>query len=82
MERCVINMNCMAVAFGGTAKQRKEMAQTLLGQDDSSAFNPEDFESIMAMGFLASTPAPDNGADNSIKEWAKAELAANPIQVK
>lgn len=72
-EKLVMLMNCMAVAYGGSAKDRRKMAAILLGE--KSDFDPAAFESIMAGQFLA-TPVEDAEKD-AIKEWAASEFDAN-----
>lgn len=73
-EKLVMLMNCMAVAQGGTAKDRKKMADIILGYDNTD-FNVEEFESIMSGQFLASTE--DTDTKTAIKEWANAEFDVN-----
>jgi hypothetical protein len=71
-ERLVILMNLMAVAYGGTAKNRKEMAEALLGI--SNEFDPDKFESMMA-NIFANT---DNKEEkDSTKAWALKEFNAD-----
>ncbi len=70
-EKLVMLMNCMAVAYGGTAKQRKQMANVLLGI--SNDFNIDEFESMMASQFLA-TPEEETEESKDIKAWAADEF--------
>lgn len=68
-EKTVLMMNCMAVAFGGTAKDRKKMADVLLGGSVSD-FDPDEFESIFAN---LATPV-DTEKQSEIKQWAAGEF--------
>lgn len=73
-ERLVMLMNVMAVAFGGTAKSRRELTDTLLGL--KAEFDPDAFDSIFS--HLA-TPvgSPDGEVDENkaaILEWAATEF--------
>lgn len=70
LEKLVLNMNAMAVAFGGTAKQRKEMAQTLLNEG-TPEFDSEGFDALF--GNLATAVPPDDPT----AQWAKAEIEAD-----
>jgi hypothetical protein len=73
-EKLVMLMNCMAVAYGGTAKDRRKMAAILLGST-TEAFNVDEFESAMVSQFLA-TPV-ETEEQQEAKEWALAEFDAN-----
>lgn len=73
-ERLVLQMNAMAVAFGGTAKQRREMAQLLLtgGNVEQQTIDLDGFGGAFAN--LATAPA---AVDASLREWANAETAGD-----
>jgi len=71
-EKLIMQMNIMAVAFGGSAKQRKQMADTILGKPDAT-FDAEAFESIMQN--LAA--APDSEHATEAKEWAASVFDAD-----
>lgn len=65
-------MNVMAVAFGGNAKQRQQMANGLLGAGDE--LDVKAFESVFS--HLASPVSPVDGSDDT-KAWAATEFDFN-----
>jgi hypothetical protein len=73
-ERLVLTMNAMAVAFGGTAKQRKEMATLLLtgGDIEQQAIDLDGFGAVLGMQHLA-TPMGGVPASDDLRAWANAE---------
>ncbi len=68
-EKLVQLMNVMAVAFGGSPKDRKGMANSLLGRD-TAEFDVNSFESLL-MGNLAT---PVEAENNEAKDWASGEF--------
>ncbi len=68
-EKSIVMMNCMAVAFGGSAKDRKKMADALLGKADTD-FDPAEFESVFAN---LATPV-ETEHQTEAKAWAATEF--------
>lgn len=66
-ERLVMQMNVMAVAFGGTAKERKRLASDLLG--GTQKMDMQAFENVFQN--LATATATVN---SEAKEWAAGEF--------
>lgn len=69
-ERLVMLMNVMATAFGGTAKSRRELTDSLLGIGKPE-FDPDQLNNIF--GHLATPVDAENEADPAKKviiEWA------------
>jgi hypothetical protein len=72
-ERLVLHMNAMAVAYGGTLKQRQEFKQAILG-GGQPAFDAEGFDALFGMS-LATPIAPAEKDD--ITAWAASEIASD-----
>jgi len=79
-ENMVLLMNVTAVAFGGTAKDRREIASILLGEH-KPMLSTQELERLLGGGFLA-TPIVENANENEMKEWAARELQNNPELAK
>jgi hypothetical protein len=75
-ERLVMLMNVMAVAFGGSARDRKKMADGLLGKADQ--MDMKDFENIFSN---LATPV-DLQAQDEAKQWAATEFDPNDSAFK
>jgi hypothetical protein len=76
-ERLVMLMNVMAVAFGGSAKSRRELSDSLLGIGKPD-FDPDAFKNIF--DHLATPVDAENEADpakKAIIEWALTEFDVN-----
>lgn len=75
-ENTVLLMNVTAVAFGGTAKDRREIASILLG-DQKPMLSTDELQKMLGGDFLA-TPIVENAGKQEMREWAAKELANNP----
>jgi hypothetical protein len=75
-ENTVLLMNITAVAFGGTAKDRREIANILLGEQKPPLSTTE-LQKMLGGDFLA-TPIIKDANEQEMKDWAARELANNP----
>ena len=75
-ENMVLMMNLTAVAFGGTAKDRREIASVLLGEQ-KPRLDTRELEQLLGGDFLAN-PVVENATELEMKQWAALELQKNP----
>lgn len=72
-ERLVLMMNVMAVAFGGSSKDRRAMTNTLLGIEGAQ-FDADEFDKILSGNLATPVGATD---DDEAKRWAASQFDAD-----
>jgi hypothetical protein len=73
-------MNVAAVAFGGTAKDRRDVANSILG-NAKPKLSTDELQKILGGDFLAN-PIVQSATEQEARAWADKELSNNPELAK